>query len=115
MNISQITKVDGGYLFFFEDDIEKKINLKESSEIWYSLSHKDTFLDKLLGKRKKNIYAGIKNFCIDGIAYIKLYDNNHEYCFEMIVSEDNLADRRKEWDEINCKLNRQGYWLLDWS
>lgn len=95
--------------------MKKGIDLKKSSEIWYDSSHKDTFLDKLLGKRKKNIYVGIKEFCIDGIAYIKLYDENCEYCFEMDVSEKNLDDRRKEWDEINCKINRQGYWLLDLS
>lgn len=115
MNISQITKIEDGQVFYLEHNIEKTINLKKSSEIWYDFFHKDTFLDKILKKRKKNIYAGIKNFCIDGISYIKLFDTDCEYLFEIEVNENNLIERRKEWDEINCKINGQGFWLFDWS
>lgn len=114
MDISQIIKIDSGKLFYSENGTEKYVDLKKSSYIWYDRSHKDTIIDKISGRRKKNIYAGVKCFCTDGTAYIKLYDDNCEYCFEMNVCADNLAEMSKQWGRDKLPY-KQGYWLFDWS
>ena len=86
VDFSQITRIEDGKVFFLDDGVEKK-----------------------------NVYAGIKNFCIDGMAYIKFYDKDNEYRFDMKVEKTNLDKKREEWERINIALHNQGYWLLDWS
>lgn len=114
-DFSQITKIENEQVYYCEEGTEQAISLVDSADIWYDTNHKDSFADKLFGKRKKNQYAGIKSFVTKGTAYINLYGKNCEYCFTMHVNENNLIDKRKEWDELNTKLNNQGYSLLDWK
>lgn len=115
VDFSQITRIEDGKVFFLDDGVEKNIVLKVSANSWYESFHKSSFIDKIFRKKTKNVYAGIKNFCIDGMAYIKFYDKDNEYRFEMKVEKTNLDKKREEWERINIALHNQGYWLLDWS
>lgn len=115
MQVSDIINIQNGILYYLDKDIEKSIVLQESADVWYDTFHKKSILDVLFNSKKKNKYVGTKSFCVDGIAYLNLYSKCCEYRFEMLISDSDISVKRKEWDELNAKLNSQGYWLLDWS
>lgn len=115
MQVSDIINIQNGILYYIDKDEEKSIVLQESADVWYDRFHKKSIFDVLFNNKKKNKYAGTKSFCIDGIAYLYLFGEGREYRFEMLINASNISDKRKEWDELNSKLNSQGYWLLDWS
>ena len=48
------------------------------------------------------------------MASITLFDDGKKYVFEMNINETNQDKQTEIWNDINCKLNRQGFWLLDW-
>ncbi len=79
------------------------------------LSYKDSHVTrKILEQETLNIYAGIKNNNIDGMASITLFEDDKKYIFEMDINETNQDKQMEIWNDINCELNRQGFWLLDW-
>ena len=114
MNFSQIIRIEDGKLYFSDEMNEKSIDLRKSANILYESVYKESVIDKLLRKRNKNIYAGIKNYNIDGMASITLFEDDKKYVFEMDINETNQDKQTEIWNDINCKLNRQGFWLLDW-
>jgi hypothetical protein len=114
MDFSQIKKIENGQLFFSDLDNERSIDLRKSAQICYEFFNKSTVVDKLFRKKEKNIYTGIKNFNIDGKAYITLFGENEKYIFEMDVNENNRSKQTEIWNYTNIKLNEQGFWLLDW-
>lgn len=113
MDITDIIRADKTYLYFIDNGTERSIALRASADIWWDMRHKASLKDRLLRKKQKNIYAGEKCFCIDGTAYIKLFDKDTEYLFEMYVSADDVTEKRRIWSEVNTMLNKQGFWLFD--
>lgn len=94
----------------------QRINLKESADIWWDLHYKNTLRTFLLGKKRKNIYAGDK--CFDfSHPYIKVYAGKDEFLFQKEIPEDyetsDACEFRAWWDEINAAMNHCGYWLCD--
>lgn len=113
MNITDILKADKTHLYFTENKTEKAIGLQTSADTWWELHNKSSLKNILLRKKQKNIYVGEKLFCIDGISYIKFFDKDTEYCFEMYISSDEIQKKRHIWDAVNIMLNKQGYRLFD--
>lgn len=113
MNISDITRIEDGKLYFAEGDGEHALDLRTSADALFDAYYKSHFWDKFLGTRRKNIYVGAREFVVDGTASIVLFDKTYKYEFEMEVNQENVIECRERWHEINCGLNAQGFWLLD--
>lgn len=113
MELTDILRIDKEQLYYVEKGVEKAIDLRESANRWWDLYHKISLFDKLFSRKKKNIYVGEKYFCIHGRSYIKFFDIDTEYCFQMNVSIDDLKEKRQIWEDINLMLHKQGFWLYD--
>lgn len=115
-SLSAIKKIEDGVLFFEADGMQNKIELKQSAEVWWDKHHKFSLLDVMLKKKQKNIYVGDKCFNLNK-TYIRLYSNNNEIVFEKAIPEDfdtsDVCELMAYWEDVNGKLNRQGFWLFD--
>ena len=114
-DLSLIDKIEDGYIFFTVSTMQNRINIKESACIWWELHNKNSFINTILRKKEKNVYAGDKcwgwNFYK---PYIRLYSGNDEIIFYKQISDDfDIDELHKIWSDINSKLNKQGYWLFD--
>ena len=116
MEMSQITKIEDGFLYYEDGGIERKINLKTSADRYWELFHKQRFGDKLFRRKSKNRYVGVKEFGgISDLKYFKIYDEREKYCFQMMVTDDNREEAWKFFHDMNEKLRRQGYFLFDYA
>ena len=71
--LTDITRIDKEQLYYMDEGVEKAFDLRTSANRWWDLYHKTSLLDKLFGRKKKNIYVGEKYFCVDGVAYFKFF------------------------------------------
>ncbi len=108
--------IHSGMLIYEEDEKTEKIDLKKSAELWWDKHHKATLMDILLRKRAQNIYVGDKCFNFSE-PYIRLYVEKDEIIFTKRfpdeVDTSDASEFRTWWDDINRRLNQQGYWLFD--
>lgn len=104
-------------MFIYQDKGKiKKIDIKESAELWWKKHYKRTIMSVLLKKRTKNQYAGDK--CFNFVEpYIRLYVREDEIIFKKKfpdeVDTSDACEFRIWWDDINNGLNQLGYWLFD--
>lgn len=114
--IESITRIENGFLYFYDEKTERAISLKVSADRWWEIHHKHRFGDGIFRRKKKNRYAGIKEFAGTGeIRYFKLYDEREEYCFEASLKETGLQKLLPVLQDINERIRLQGYWLYDWA
>ena len=114
--LSKIKKIEAGFLFYEVDGKQRKIDLKQSAQLWWDKHNKPSVFDIIFRKKYKNIYAGDKKFDLEN-PYICLYAGDDEIVFADKLTADfdtsDLCELRAFWDEINVELNKQGYWLFD--
>ena len=116
LRFDQITKIERGGLFFDDGGTEKRIDLQTSADRWWEIHHKPRFGDAVLRRKKKNRYAGVKEFGgVSDVRYFKLFDETEEYCFQICLAEHNPAEILPILQDINARINKEGYWLYDWA
>lgn len=116
IGIEKITKIEDGCLFYDDNGTERRISLRTSADRWWDLYHKPDLADRLLGRKKRNKYAGVKVFGgVSDTRYFKLFDQTEEYCFEIRIGERSLSEILPILQSVNEKLRLQGYRLMDWA
>ena len=116
LGFDRITKIERGCLFFDDGGTEKAIDLKTSADRWWETFHKPRFGDKIFGRKKKNRYAGVKEFGgVSDVRYFKLFDETEEYCFQISLEDKDMNEVLAVLQDINRQINQEGYWLYDWA
>jgi len=115
-DLSSIKGVKDDALIYDVGGEVKKIDIKQSADIWWDIHNKPSIGDIIFRRKSKNKYAGGKRFNFTEL-YIRVYAGEDEIVFKKSLSEEldssDACELRQWWDQINFLLNQDGYWFFD--